>query len=290
MSLWDLLLQNPTTIVAYSIFFILLGSTLPFIGYIGKKFPSLRAETNLRIAKIIGILAAFGIVFTVGICFSFVFLKLEGISFEFFAFVAFVIPLILGPLIFLPFYLTRSKGDHVLSVCRAAGRTVNNRAASELVIVYAAFGVIASNFHDILWCGEKTNWFTTTGYLGYELDIWVRTVGANTYDYVFFGFFMLLHVIFCGCLATFMLWRYSRRFGHNLFQNKSSRKAFCLAWVGALLWGYGLYIMDKSSLYFSKGMATIVWNVGTFLWIPLGMVLLGLSAKYLVVFEETHDV
>ncbi|MHA1428452.1 MAG: hypothetical protein ACTSQI_20910 [Candidatus Helarchaeota archaeon] len=285
MSLFDLLAENPTTLIRYGIFFAVLAIIIPFFGYIGRIFPKCGASRNLFLAKIFGIAATFGLAFTVAVTAVFVYVRPDFISFEFFAVIAFLVPLILGPAIAMPFYLTRETGDSPLNLFQVAGRHVDNRNGAEIFIIYAAFGVVASNFHDVLWCGEKTNWFTVTGHIGPELEIWVNVVGANTFDYVFFGFFMLLHVIFCGAIAVLLLQRYTHRYGEKLLQNKESRRALILAWLGALLWGYGLYIMDKSSVYFVGGQPTIAWVVGTFLWIPLGIFLLGFSARYLSRFE-----
>ena len=284
MTLIDLLMDNPRTVIAYTIFFAILALTLPFFGHVGRIFPKLNKKQNLIIARILSIIAIFGIILTVLISFLFVYVKLKDIvTFEIFAVVTFVFPLLLAPLVFAPFYLSKS-GSFLRE-----GRTVENRHSAELFIVYAAFGVVASNFHDILWCGEITNWFTYSAPSSGELQIWVDIVGATDpkISYDFFGFFMLLHVVFCGALATFMLWRYSRRYGESLLRNSNSRSAFILAWIGALLWGYGLYIMDKSSLYFEAGQPTIAWIVGTFVWLPLGILLLGYSGKYLSKFEQS---
>ncbi len=281
MTLIALLMDNPRTAIAYLIFFAILATLIPFFGYIGRIFPRFNEKRNLVAAKIFLIIAIFGIIFTVLVSFLFVYIKLRDIiNFEFFAVIMFVFPVILAPFTFTPFYLTKSDSS------LREGRLVENRNIAELFVVYAAFGVVASNFHDILWCGEKTSWFTVTGYNGYELEIWVKVVGANTYDYAFFGFYMILHVVFCGCLATIMLWQYTRRYGEKLLRNRNSKSAFILAWIGALLWGYGLYIMDKSSLYFIDGQPTIAWIVGTFIWIPLGIFILGYSGKFLSKFEQ----
>ncbi|NVM31703.1 MAG: hypothetical protein HWN65_22890 [Candidatus Helarchaeota archaeon] len=276
MTLIDLLMDNPRTVIAYTIFFAILALILPFFGHVGRIFPRFNKKQNLIIARILSILAIFGIILTVLISFLFVYVKLRDIvTFEIFGVVTFVFPLLLAPLVFAPFYL--SKPGSLLR----EGRTVEKRHSAELFIVYAAFGVVASNFHDILWCGEKTSWFTVTGYNGYELEIWVDIVGANTYDYVFFGFFMLLHVIFCGTLATFMLWRYTRRYGESLIRNPHSRWAFILAWGGSLIWGYGLYVMDSFDRH-----TEILWFFSTFVLIPLGILILGYSGKFLSKFEQ----
>ncbi len=283
MSLIDLLAENPTTLIRYSIFFAVLAISLPFIGYLGRLLPKANESRNLFLAKIFAIAAVIGIALTVATSYLFIIVKLNGISFEFFAVVTFVIPLILGPTVALPFYLTRQTTDSVLNFFQVEGRKINNFNGAEIFIIYAAFGVVASNFHDILWCGEKTGWFTITGFKGYELEIWVKIVGANTYDYVFFGFYMFLHVLFCGVFATLMLWRYMRRSQVSLIRTPNCRRAVILAWLGALLWGYGLYLMDSSSRQ-----SSIAWTVGTFLWIPLGILVLGFSARYLSRFEEKN--
>lgn len=282
MSLWDLLAQNPTTIIVYSIFFVILATTLPFIGYLGQRFPKLGAKGNFKAAKIFAIITLAGIIITVATTFMFIWLDIRGLlTFEVFALIAFVVPLILAPFAYLPFYFTKQTDGGALNLFKVEGRTVSRRNTAELFVVYAAFGIVASNFHDILWCGEKTSWFTVTGFNGFELEIWVDIVQANTYDYVFFGFFMLLHVIFCGAIATFFLWRYTRRYGEGVLNNPNSRSAFLLAWIGSLLWGYGLYLMDSS-----RRQSSVAWMVGTFLWIPIGILILGLSARYLSLFEE----
>ena len=277
MTLIDLLMDNPRTVIAYTIFFAILALTLPFFGHVGRIFPRFNKKQNLIIARILSIIAIFGIILTVLISFLFVYVELRDIvTFEIFAVVTFVFPLLLAPLVFAPFYLSKP-GSFLRE-----GRTVEKRHSAELFVVYAAFGVVASNFHDILWCGEKTSWFTVTGFNGYELEIWVDIVGANTYDYVFFGFFMLLHVIFCGTLATFMLWRYTRRYGESLIRNPHSRWAFILAWGGSLIWGYGLYVMDSFSRH-----TEILWFFSTFVLIPLGILILGYSGKLLSKFERS---
>ncbi len=277
-TLIDLLLENSATILYYSIFFFILSVTLPFIGYLGKILPRANEKHNLFLARIYGILSIIGIGFTIFIAFAFIWLKWQDlISFDFFAIVEFMVPLIIAPLVFAPYYLTQrlNTGDKKLK-----GREVDNRDSLELMVVYSAFGVIASNFHDILWCGTKTNWFIETQHNGYELEPWVQIVGANTYSYVFFVFYMTLHVIFCAVLATLFLRRYARRYKSSLIKDKNLRKVYLIMWFGALLWGYGLYIMDSKSWHPEAS-----WLVGTFIWIPLGIFILGFSAKYLVKFE-----
>jgi hypothetical protein len=277
-TLIDLLLENPATILIYSVFFLILAILLSFMGHLGKIFPKTSEKQNFVLARIYTILAIFGISFTVFIAYAFIWLRWRDlINFEFFAIVEFILPLILGPLIFAPFYLTQrsDRNDNKLN-----GREVDNRNSFELMVVYAAFGIIASNFHDILWCGTKTNWFVETQHNGYELEIWVKLVGANTYSYVFFVFYMTMHVLFCIIIATIFLQRYARRYNTSLLKDRNLQKAYGIAWLGALLWGYGIFIMDSKYWH-----PEISWLIGTFLWIPLGYFILGFSAKYLVKFE-----
>ncbi len=278
MSLWDQLIQNQTTVIAYSLFFTILALTLPFIGLLGRKIPSLSEKKNLLLARICLIIGIAGIILTVAI--SFLHKYLGIVDFIPFAVITFVFPLLLGAIMAFPFYLTKQNTGNNYSLLRAEGRRLDDRNSAEIFIIYAAFGVVASNFHDVLWCGEITHWFTTTAGSGGELQIWVDIVGATSDTYEFFGFFMLLHVIFCGLLATFMLWRYTRRYKEGLLKNPNSRSSFLLAWIGSLLWGYGLYLMDSLSRQ-----SSIAWFMGTFLWIPLGIFILALSAKYLSRFE-----
>ena len=277
-SLIELLIESPFTILFYSILFSVISIILIFIHHLERILPDFNEKQNLKLAKVYLILSIVGLILTVSFPFIFIFLDLENIvNFEMFAFITFVFPIVLAPLVTMSFYLIKPSQQKRK---KNEGRYLNNRNIIELVIVYAALSIVASNFHDILWCGTRTNWFTETQHNGYELEIWVTLVGANTYSYVFFVFYMSLHVIFCGLVSIIFFMRYAKRNGGSLLKNRDLRKAFVLAWLAALLWGYGLFVMD--SIYWHSD---VTWLVATFIWIPLGILLLGYSAKYLRNFE-----
>ena len=277
-TLIELLAESPTTIIVYCVFFAILSVILVFIHHLAGFLPEFNEKQNLVISKIYRILSIAGVICTVSFPFIFVFLKLHDIvNFEMFAFITFVFPIVLAPLVVMSFYLIKQSDEDRK---KRVGRKVDNRNIIEVIVIYAALSIVASNFHDILWCGTRTNWFTETQHLGYELELWVTLVGANTYSYVFFVFYMSLHVIFCGVVSTIFFILYAKRNGVHLFKNKTLRKAFILAWIGALLWGYGLFVMD--SLYWHS---EVTWLVATFIWIPLGIFILGYSAHFLRNFE-----
>ncbi len=153
------------------------------------------------------------------------FKELRATSFDFFtvfAILAFwVLPIALGLLGVYSLILKEKKyqlGDAIL-----------------LSICFASFGMVGSNFHDVLWCGTVTNWYQTEKIAGADIALYFNAFGIfdeSRYDYRTFGLFMAVQIVLELTIGTAALYKYYK---FDTLRWKKSNKSTYLKRFGLLL-------------------------------------------------------
>lgn len=85
-----------------------------------------------------------------------------------------------------------------------------------LFVSFSSFGWVASNVHDVIWCGVVTEFYTISHHAGEDLAFWYWVFGITDraiFDYRAFGTYMFLSVlveISVGTLAYYKFYKLNR--------------------------------------------------------------------------------
>ena len=108
-----------------------------------------------------------------------------------------------------------------------------------LTLFFVGFGLAATNIHDALWCGRRTNFYTQFSAGGEDIAPWVNFFHAPSYDYRIFGFYMLIQAIVLLAMA------HANFFGFMRI-NKVKRKLtpLKLNWVAIVFLSFTTALID----------------------------------------------
>ncbi len=182
------------------------------------------------------------------------FKDLRATNFEVFAifaiFAFWILPIALGLLGVYSFILKRGTyrlGDALL-----------------LTICFASFGMIGSNFHDVLWCGTVTNWYQTEKIAGADIALYFNTFGifdGGRYDYRTFGLFMVIQIVLELTIGTTSLYKY-----YKIDKSRSKKgnkakyiKIFGLLLLAGLVLGTIEFVFDYPWAFTDLEYAIDVW-------------------------------
>lgn len=119
------------------------------------------------------------------------------------------------------------------------------RLGDVLILLFAigALGMAGSFYHDFLWCGTRTSWYTQVAEGGYDFDLWTRVVGVASRDYQLLGASQgTLAVILVG-YAGLLLWRYYRLVPEPPTRGEKAHVALLLFFMVVFL-GFFLFVID----------------------------------------------
>ena len=136
---------------------------------------------------------------------------------------------------------------------------------------FLCMGFAGANFHDFLWCGLATKWYSVPLEAGYDLDLWINLFQSPTRDYRVFGFYMEIQVIIFCAYIILNLWRY--------FQGLPRHSNFLkikLVLFGALLvsvlglclliidypWNFGPILTALTVFLFIPLLSLLSWYIG----------------------------
>jgi len=81
-----------------------------------------------------------------------------------------------------------------------------------IFILLFAFGAIAmagSFYHDFLWCGTATEWYTVENLGGYDFDMWTWLLHIESRDYRLLGISQGILAIILVIYSFILLWRFN---------------------------------------------------------------------------------
>ncbi len=111
-----------------------------------------------------------------------------------------------------------------------------------------ALGLAGSFFHDVLWCGTRTSFYTQQWDSGYDLVPWRTFFGVASKDYRVFGFYMgVLVFILLSYVAILFNKYYS--FSEERFDNSHKKKIFLIVLLSFFVLGVSLYVIDYQKLF-----------------------------------------
>ncbi|NVM02300.1 MAG: hypothetical protein HWN67_08180 [Candidatus Helarchaeota archaeon] len=111
-----------------------------------------------------------------------------------------------------------------------------------------ALGLAASFFHDFLWCGTRTIWYTQSWDSGYDLVPWREFLHVESKDYRVFGFYMLILVIILLSYTAILINKYYS-FLEEKLDKATKNKTFLISLLCFIILGVALYIVDFQRLY-----------------------------------------
>lgn len=114
-----------------------------------------------------------------------------------------------------------------------------------ILIAFTALALAGGFYHDVLWCGNATEWYTIVHEGGYDFDVWTVVVGVTNRDYQLLGAsqgtLALILIIFC----ILLLWRYNS-LSENRFIWQNKVKAIIIGIFIVLFFGFFLFIIDAA--------------------------------------------
>jgi len=145
-----------------------------------------------------------------------------------------------------------------------------------ILFAFTALALAGGFYHDVLWCGNATNWYTELSEGGYDFDVWMVVVGVNNRDYRLLGAsqgtLALILIVFC----IILLWRFNSLSEVKLTWQKKL-KGIILGIFIVLFFGFFLFIIDTAGDFDSN-----VTLHSLFLGIPLIALLFYQLGKTLV--------
>ncbi|MBD3354266.1 MAG: hypothetical protein GF364_22480 [Candidatus Lokiarchaeota archaeon] len=119
-----------------------------------------------------------------------------------------------------------------------------------LVILFAsgALGMAGSFYHDVLWCGTRTEWYTIESLGGYDFDVWQIVVNVDSYDYRLLGISQGTLALFLVIYAIILFHKLGKVSGNTLNQKKKLELTlFCMFFV--FFFGFFLFIIDSHWIF-----------------------------------------
>jgi len=144
-----------------------------------------------------------------------------------------------------------------------------------ILIALFALALAGSFFHDVLWCGTRTELYTLEVNAGYDLDWWRNVLYVESKDYRMFGFYMTVLTIILLIYASILLWKLEI-FTDNGYDNNAKLKIFLFSSLLFIELGVALYVMEYFRMF-----TFIPTFIATYIGIPSSLVLSHLLGKLL---------
>jgi len=114
-----------------------------------------------------------------------------------------------------------------------------------ILLAFTGLALAGGFYHDVLWCGNATEWYTRFSEGGYDFDAWIQLVGVDNRDYrllgVSQGTLALVLIIFC----IIILWRFNN-LSENKFTWQTTIKMIIIGIFIVLFFGFFLFIIDTA--------------------------------------------
>ncbi len=133
----------------------------------------------------------------------------------------------------------------------AATTYVHNRTTFKLgnffvlLVAFCALAMAGSFYHDVLWCGTATDWYTKVNLGGYDFDLWTIIVGVTNRDYQLLGISQGTLAIFLIIFAIILLWKFDSMQDAK-FTWKNRLKLIITSFFSVVFFGFFLFIIDAA--------------------------------------------
>ena len=145
-----------------------------------------------------------------------------------------------------------------------------------LLFAFSALALAGSLYHDFLWCGTRTNWYTTPAFGGYDFDVWNFIVGVQSKDYRLLGASQGVLALILIVYSIILLWKFNSFLEIKLNIIKKIQ-IIIFSFFAVIFLGFFLFIIDYASLFdFNQTVHAL------FLGIPLICLLFHKMGKFLI--------
>ncbi len=117
-----------------------------------------------------------------------------------------------------------------------------------ILISLIALGLAGSFFHDFLWCGTQTSWYTQRWDSNYDLVPWRDFLQVESKDYRVFGFYMGVLVFILLCYVTLLFNKYYT-FLEEKIDKSTKKRIFIISMSCFIILGFALYVVDFQRLF-----------------------------------------
>jgi glucan phosphoethanolaminetransferase (alkaline phosphatase superfamily) len=112
-----------------------------------------------------------------------------------------------------------------------------------LLFAFGALAIAGSFYHDFLWCGTVTNWYTERVEGNYDFDLWLQIVHLTNRDYQLLGISQATLAIFLIIFTAILIWRYNF-FSDNKLNWQKTVLICILSFFIIVFFGFFLFIID----------------------------------------------
>ncbi|NVM28075.1 MAG: hypothetical protein HWN65_04470 [Candidatus Helarchaeota archaeon] len=117
-----------------------------------------------------------------------------------------------------------------------------------LLFAFSALALAGSLYHDFLWCGTRTNWYTTPAFGGYDFDVWNLLVGVQSNDYRLLGACQGVLALILIVYSIILLWKFNSFLEIKLNMIKKIQ-IIVFSFFAVIFLGFFLFIIDYGSLF-----------------------------------------
>jgi len=114
-----------------------------------------------------------------------------------------------------------------------------------LLFAFCALAMTGSFYHDVLWCGTATDWYSRVNQGGYDFDVWTIVVGVTNRDYQLLGMSQGTLAIFLIIFAIILLWKFNSM-QEVKFTWKNKIKIIITTLFIVIFFGFFLFIIDAA--------------------------------------------
>lgn len=116
---------------------------------------------------------------------------------------------------------------------------------SVLLFAFSALALAGSFYHDVLWCGTATNWYTEVRLGNYDFDQWTQLVGVDNRDYQLLGISQGTMAIFLIIYTLILIWKFNS-LQEVRFSWKNKITIIFTSFFIVIFFGFFLFIIDAA--------------------------------------------
>ena len=117
-----------------------------------------------------------------------------------------------------------------------------------LLFAFSALALAGSLYHDFLWCGTATEWYTKLWEGTYDFDVWNLLVGVQSNDYRLLGACQGTLALILIVYSIILLWKFNSLLEIKLNIMKKIQ-LIVFSFFAVIFLGFFLFIIDYGSLF-----------------------------------------
>lgn len=117
-----------------------------------------------------------------------------------------------------------------------------------LLVAFSAIALAGAFYHDFLWCGTATQWYTIEVQGGYDLDTFVALWNIQNRDYQLLGAAQGTLSVILIIYAAILLWKFNSFRERKLSLARKVQIAILILFI-VVFYGFFLFIIDAPSQF-----------------------------------------